>query len=92
MEETVQAFRPARREHILELYLHALLQHTQYSDKAQLMIKNGILPILWHLARNTNKTESLTIQSLAIQIVAGLSQFEELHIQIFQSGNLIFTR
>ena len=83
-QETVQVMRPAKKAQILELYLFALLEQSESLVNAQLMVQHGLLPALWRICQA--EPSETGVRSLAVQIVANLSQHSQLHVHIFQSG------
>ena len=78
-------FHPRNIVQIIELYLQALLQFSQSFENSNLMVQNGVLLALWRVMHNFNKES--TLKGLCLRIIANISLFSELHLQIFQSGN-----
>ena len=50
------------------------------------MIKNGLLPTLWQVLESF--PQETTLKTLAVEIIANISQFVQHHVHIFQSGQL----
>lgn len=75
---------------IVELYLQALLQLSQSFEYANLIVQYGLLLALWRVVHLFSKETAL--KELCVQIVANISLFTQLHLQIFQSGMVVMKK
>ena len=80
----VQLRRPVKTIEVTELYLRALLHQSCSLENSMLMIQNGLLPTLWQIFQSF--PQEPTLQTLAVDIIANISQYVEHHLHIFQSG------
>jgi len=83
-EQIVQLPRPVKTTEVTELYLRALLHQSCSFENSKIMIKNGLLPTLWQVLESF--PQETTLKTLAVEIIANISQFVQHHVHIFQSG------
>jgi len=76
--------RPVEMAEVIELYLRALLHQSCSLENSKLMIQNGLLPMLWKVLESFPL--ETTLRTLAVEIIANISQFVQHHVHIFQSG------
>lgn len=80
----VQYPRPIKIAEVTELYLQALLHQSCSFENSKLMIQNGLLPTLWRVLESFPQETKL--RTLAVEIIANISQYVQHHVHIFQSG------
>lgn len=81
--------RPVEMAEVIELYLRALLHQSCSLENSKLMIQNGLLPMLWKVLESFPL--ETTLRTLAVEIIANISQFVQHHVHIFQSGKLVYS-